>query len=146
MGVLERSNLNLERSAVRTISDVGSAVSVQFVLCERTRGEERTHFKLRELEPTEIESEPLSPKTPTEDMDEGNVHARMASADECHQVRIDARDTRLIDRGRERLQPPLGIPLHRVFTPDRLAGIARTDAAHDRRALGNHELLNHFPV
>ena len=62
------------------------------------------------------------------------------------QVRVDPRHARLLDRPRQRPEPPLGPPLERVLAPDGRVRVARGDVREDRRALRDRDLPYQRPV
>ena len=56
------------------------------------------------------------------------------------QIRIYPRNTRLLDRARQRRQPPLRFPLLRVLAPYSLRRVACAQVDDDRRALRDWDL------
>ena len=73
-------------------------------------------------------------------------HTQAATNLMYSQVRVYPGNMCLLDRPRQGLQPPLGLPLERVLAPDGLVRVARGDVREDRRAFRDRNPRNHAPV
>ena len=62
------------------------------------------------------------------------------------QVRVHARDLRVLHRAGERREPALGPPLERVLAPDGLVLVRGEQADRDRRVLWHRDLADLAPV
>ena len=61
-------------------------------------------------------------------------------------MRIDPRDARLLEHGRERREPALGLPLARVLAPECLIAVAPLEVQDDERAAWDDELADRAAV
>ena len=77
----------------------------------------------------------------------GNVSSSETRAMQGNaQVRVDSRDACILNGLRQRLEPPLGLPLARILAPDRFVHVTRAQVAEHQGALRDDNLVDHVAV